>query len=683
MVLAALMPQPLSPMNPGTRALALLLGLLGLLGTPAVAHAALPAWLSPLSPSDEQEVLADAAAGLSLDEQGRERLASAAANGRLLVTGECGSSPGPSDWVGEVDDIATIQVSNLSDQYVWLVDLRITGADNHGKLSTAHANLPFLEPHSQAEVTMGCDGVNPKAKLLSRVRATGITTALTPAGARSMAATAARFEQSPRFGNFVMATGSRTQSLAISAVSRVDDRGSARLLMAAILAHDPPTKVLGACLGRAGPEAANGIVDALLEDPPDGLGAVFEAALEYGTGDTYERDKALARLLAPICASLTAAQRRDLGVEFLFRSKDAAWDEFTLGACILDSDDVARLISQLPSHSISADYPLRELSGFIALAPPATFELALPLLIGADPSAGIVDGGLRPAALWRAMAWQPEPERVAALERLIRPTDVEHALPLLVHENMNADQLALFDRVAAHLDELPAAQRGPALLPTMSAASESQDLELIERLFALAEHDRTLLRPLVLRLFAGHQLLFNNDGLATLPYSFAEFVAAFKPLNDCPDSLEGLRRCLDSFEAKPELDHAARTGLHSSFLEAASRTLEAAEPHSYAEARALLNAYLAYGLDIEPIVVAVCAQANYLDLYKRDNTSELEFMLEFAPEHECMLRILDRAERERRRAVVLIVIALAVIALLLAGAVWARRRRGLGEDLEL
>jgi hypothetical protein len=669
-------------------------------------------WSYELPPEREQQQLDEAIADQALSDQDRTLLAAAIADGLLLATATCVSSgtveeltPGGSvkHWIGDVENVATVLVSNLSDHPVWLVDVTISPASEldglprpKGQpLGTWTANLPFIPPHSQARILMGCNTLSAiGGGSVDKLDAEGTAGIMTAALARELATTPTRFYRDAGWDKTVTERPPEARSLASYALPFVDDRETARLLLAAIRKHGDEYQEgdelldrtapwrLGQDLARASLATAHGIVDVLEHDPPEQLTVMLREAIDQRSGDN---DEALLRLVASVCARAEPELIDDLLITELKSKRPREWLQGVIAACPLAPERTVAVVEQLAIDAAGKS-PTRpsSLTRFISLMPSPNFEIALSMLLGTDPSqldarpageaATVIDGGERAAVLWIAMATLPPPERLAALEAWVRTQDAAEMLILLIPWQMNADHFALFDRVAARLAELPATARGDAIEPVLRAGLDSPWLErgLLDRLFALAEHDRARLRPIALQALAKNQSMFTSEAIAALPHEHGVLLDLFEgPLADC-NQRERMQACHAVLAGDPELLRAAQTGLSPEFRAKLTASLVLADPSD--EQRELLRLYLPLGVDVDPIARAICEQGMNRAAFEGEVDEHVAFLDEFAPTHPCTLELHDQLGAGARLRNLLIGIGLGVLALVGLG-VWRSRRR--------
>ena len=658
-------------------------------------------WARSLSTKQEEAFLDTSLESLELDEGMRDKAMLAARAGMLMFYGSCQSSGTitdgiTADWFGEVESIATVELANLSDDYIWLIEIGISSAPayealaeiaNEGESGAWAGNLPFLPPHSAASLRMGCNdlvvsGIGSQGQSMDALSIDSQSGPLTPRIASSMADTQVRFGRAR--GGRLVATSPGSMSLAAAALPLLEDRAAARELAETL--YDGTELALGLppLLGEAELEAAHGIVDMLLarDLSPEELAGVLEDAVPHRS---ERNDEALARLAAEVCARVEPLDRRALFLATIGR-KGRLWQKAFIPACVLEEGDSLHVIDTL-LESEDGRYLANDeaLAQFIELAADPSFEAALPTLLGArevgtpipgeafdieiegqedevpdedDPSEAPptegepeaeaeepepVDGGERPSVLWRALAWPPESKsRQAALEALIRPEDVAVVLRELVPTQMTSERLALFDRVAAKVDTIAEAQRSAALIPVMEAGVDSPYLEpeLTRRLFTLSDRDHATLRPIMMRALAKNQEPFTLDALATLNHDYEHLLELFGgPLDGCSVNLATLETCLDTIEGDAELLAAAQAGgLDPEFLADVSRTLIKVDPD--ARQQGLLDRALVFGVSADPAVEAVCTRYEELADFDLDNEAHQAFLTKYGAEHECAQALL-------------------------------------------
>ncbi|MFO7565853.1 MAG: hypothetical protein R6X02_24640 [Enhygromyxa sp.] len=670
-------------------------------------------WSSELSPEREQALLTEARSNAELSEDERPLFDFAIASGMLLATAVCESSGTvrshsyvDKQWVGDVRNSASVTISNLSDQTIWLVEVSIAperpsiprpnispSGDPPGSWST---NLPFLPPHSQALIMMPCNTLTASGgESFDTLDSDGVPGPMTKSLARKLALTPTRFNhRNPRLRT-TYHVDPRQPSLAQYALPHVDDREAARLLLRAIRKYADefeavverpqwrPEHSVAEALAAAPLAGAHGIVDVIENDPPDELAKLLGEALGQRSG---ANDEALLRLVTNVCQRGEPEAIEHI-VATEFRSKHADdWVLSVLAACPLAPERTVAIIEQLAKDpGIRGGGPPTGLIRFIKLAPSPNFEIGLSVMLGADrasfaelvlePGAvpEIIDGGERAEVIWYSMATLPSSERLARLESLVRPVDLAEILTMLIPWKMESDRLALLDRLAARLPELPAGQRGAALEPVFRAAIDSPYLErsLLGRLFTWAEHDPQRLGPLAIEALSKNQSMFTNEALAALPYEPIELLDKLDgPLQNC-HARGRLNDCFALYEADPALWSAVESGLTPEFRASLIEGLTQADPSD--DQREILPKYLRLGIDIDPIATVTCERGKELARFGTDASEHAAFLDEFAPEHPCTKELLEQLGYGMR--IMKMVIGGAIGVLGLVGLLFLRSRR--------
>lgn len=680
-------------------------------------HAQSP-WSSELSPEREQALLTEARSNAELSEDERPLFDFAVASGMLLATAVCESSGTvrshsyvDKQWVGDVRNSASVTISNLSDQTIWLVEVSIIPegpsiSPTREPLGSWSANLPFLPPHSQALIMMPCNTLTASGgESFDTIDSDGTPGPMTKALARKLALTPTRFNhRDPRLRT-TYHVDPRGPSLAQYALPYVDDREAARLLLEAIrkyadkLSSGPGDGAefdamvehehwrfdqgIAAALAAAPLAGAHGIVDVIQNDPPDELAKLVGEALGRRSG---VNDEALLRLVTNVCRrGEPEAIEHIVATEFRSEHPDD-WVLSVLAACPLAPERTVAIVEGLAkSPSVRRGDPPAGLIRFIKLAPSPNFEIGLSIMLGADRASfaelvlepgtvpEVIDGGERAEVLWYSMATLPKSDRLARLESLVRPVDLAEILAMLIPWKMTADRLALLDRLAARIPELPAEQRGAALEPVFRAALGSPYLErsLLERLFAWAEHDLQRLRPLAIEALGKNQSMFTNEALAALPYGPTDLLDKLEgPLQTCY-ARGRLNDCFALYEADPALWSAVESGLTPEFRANLISSLIQADPSD--DQRELLPKYLRLGVDIDPIALAVCERGQKLARFGGDASEHAAFLDEFAPEHPCTQELHDQLGYGMRTMKIVIGGVLGVLGLV--GVFFLRSRR--------
>lgn len=646
-------------------------------------------WSRALSPPEEAELLAQLERELPPEQ--RERLEQAIAEGTLVAAGDCVSSGTfervegrSSGWLDAVSSVATIRVSNMSDQLVWAVQLSVTGSHAADDPSVWRANLPFLPPHSQAEFVIGCARVmaadGSTADATNELRTAGEARTLDAKLAASLARQPTRYR--PSEPGQVLAWGESEDSLARAALPHVEELDHARALLRALERHPGDAPLDGAALlgwlgqRELGGPAAQAVVERLLDDPALDPDAPLAALLADGRP---ELAPALGPLAAARCGALdpdARAERIDAQLGALSTRPaplEGAWLAALLDACALDSEQLGALVAAQVEHR-RPSAPGR---------PPSAPALATLLRHAPLPSLPELLEHLPPPALELAIVLarlegEPQAARARVLERHLLAAEGAEALRVealtqLSYYAPSHERLARFERLASG----PLA--GESLVPLFERARRrALDPAWYAQLLALAELDPEGLRPLAYAALASEQQVFRAEALARseLPAQrLAQLFASEPCLASPPAPLDEplLGSCIALFEREPELGALARTpeALRPQLL-AATRAALARSDQAQLDPAQLIDAALAWGVPPEQVAAPLCARAQTLEAQGLDASELRERLGHFAAEQPCVQALEQRARRARLARAVLVAAAALVLSLLALA--WRRWR---------
>lgn len=661
--------------------MALLLAAISSLSLPPSQARAAP-WSRTLNPGEEAELLAQLERELPPEQ--RERLEQAIAKGTLVAAGDCVSSGTfervegrSSGWLDEVSSVATIRVSNMSDQLVWAVQLSVTGAHAADDPSVWRANVPFLPPHSQAEFVIGCAQVmapdGSTANATNELRTAGEASALDGRLAASLAQQPARYR--PSEPGQVLAWGEMDHSLARAALPHVPEVEHARRLLRALQRNPGDTPLDSARLiewlglPELGGPAALAMVERVLEDPTVDPQAALDKLLASAR---IELAPALQPLASTRCSALAPQQRAEMignqldALPTTPSALEGAWLAALLEACALQTPQLGTLVDGLAERR-RASAPGRP-----PIAPAlATLLSHAPLALLPDLLARVPPPAQELALVYARLEGKEQTARIEVLEaHLLEGADTlrVEALTQLSYYAASQERLARFQRLTSRT------LAGESLLPLFEhARTRMLDPKWYEQLLALAKLDPVRLRPLAFEGLASGQQVFRAQALATSeldPQRIAELFASEPCFASPPAPLDGptLDSCIALFEGEPSLDALARTpqALQPKLLAATQAAL------ALGERVELIDAALAWGVPPEQVAPPLCARVESLQAQGQDASELLERLQQLAAKQPCVQALGQRAKRAALAR--LVIGGAAALVLLLLALAWRRWR---------